>query len=97
MWRSILLVGVALASANALVLVPAMRAPIVAAQRYGTAAMSEQEPRIGSEVDEPKEMTAEERERASLYARPSFELDAVSITGLLGAAIAFQFFVLANL
>ena len=96
MWRSILLVGVALASANALVMVPAMRAPmrapIVAAQRHGTAAMSER-PRI----DDPNKMTDEERERASLYARPSFELDAVSITGLLGAAIAFQFFVLANL
>lgn len=36
-------------------------------------------------------------ERDSLYARPSFELDATTITALLGAVIAFQFFVLANM
>jgi len=36
-------------------------------------------------------------ERESLYSRPSFELDATTITALLGAAIAFQFFVLANM
>ena len=33
----------------------------------------------------------------SLYNTPDFQLDAVSITALLGAALAFQFFVLANL
>ena len=41
-------------------------------------------------------MTAEERERAALYAGPSFDFDATSVTALLGVAIAFQFFVLAN-
>jgi hypothetical protein len=33
----------------------------------------------------------------SLYTTPNFEFDAVTVTALLGAAIAFQFFVLANL
>ena len=36
-------------------------------------------------------------ERDSLYTTPKLEFDAVTITALLGAAIAFQFFVLANL
>lgn len=33
----------------------------------------------------------------SLYNTPSFELDAVTITAILGGLIAFQFFVVANL
>ena len=41
----------------------------------------------------PRVMT----ERDSLYDTPSFELDATTITALLGAAIAFQFFVLGNM
>lgn len=36
-------------------------------------------------------------ERDTLYQTPKFEFDAVTITALLGGAIAFQFFVLANL
>ena len=36
-------------------------------------------------------------ERDSLYASPDFELDAFTITALLGVAIAFQFFVLGNM
>ena len=45
-------------------------------------------------------MTPEERERARLYEGPfsgGLEFDAVTITALLGAAIAFNFFVVANL
>ena len=37
------------------------------------------------------------QEPESLYTTPKLEFDAVTITALLGAAIAFQFFVLANL
>lgn len=47
-------------------------------------------PRVGPPSDE-------ERERNSLYTTPSFEFDAVTITALLGAAIAFQFFILGNM
>ena len=47
--------------------------------------------------DDEKKQKRPLTERESLYATPSFELDATSITALLGAAIAFQFFVLANL
>ena len=42
-------------------------------------------------------MSGKESEQSSLYDAPSFELDATTITALLGAAIAFQFFVLGNL
>ena len=47
----------------------------------------------------PPEKTAEEKERdeANNPLNADFELDATTITALLGAAIAFQFFVLANL
>ena len=39
-----------------------------------------------------------EEEPESLYNSPAdFEFDAVTVTALLGAALAFQFFVLANL
>jgi hypothetical protein len=40
----------------------------------------------------------QEEEEDSLYNSPAdFEFDAVTVTALLGAAIAFQFFVVANL
>ena len=49
-------------------------------------------------IKKPTEgLTAEERERESLYAAPDFEFDATTVTALLGAAIAFNFFVLGNL
>jgi hypothetical protein len=46
---------------------------------------------------EKAESDREQQERDSLYTTPSFEFDATTITALLGVAIAFQFFVLANL
>lgn len=46
------------------------------------------------ENNEPGDATSE---RDSLYATPDFELDAFTITALLGVAIAFQFFVLGNM
>ena len=45
----------------------------------------------------PPEKSAEEKERDDAMMRPDFEFDATTVTALLGAAIAFQFFVLANL
>ena len=99
----ILVVG--LCSAGALV-VPTGRASVLSSARYSAAMphmMADDEsppPRVNApSPNRPpgSGMTPEERERADLYAGPSFELDAVSITALLGAAIAFQFFVLANL
>jgi len=38
-----------------------------------------------------------EKEEDSLYDTPDFELDATTVLALLGGAIAFNFFVLANL
>ena len=65
----------------------------------GRASVLMQQPRMRpppkDEDDDSK--SAEQRERDALYAGPSFELDATTITALLGAAIAFQFFVLGNL
>lgn len=43
------------------------------------------------------EPTDNDSDEDSLYTTPSFEFDAVTITALLGGAIAFQFFVLGNL
>lgn len=40
---------------------------------------------------------SDDAERDSLYTTPSFELDATTVLALLGGAIAFNFFVLANL
>ena len=86
-----------LGGSSALLSLPAVR--ITAPKIRATAPRMEEQsekPRIGGPND-GRPMTAEERERADLYAGPSFELDATTITALLGAAIAFQFFVLGNL
>ena len=54
------------------------------------------QPRIQPPPRDKPDSTAEEPED-SLYARPEFEFDAATVTALLGLAIAFQFFVVANL
>ena len=43
------------------------------------------------------EKTPEQLERENLYSGADFEFDATSVTALLGFAIAFQFFVVANM
>ena len=53
--------------------------------------------RLGASAPAMSEERQEREEPESLYTTPKFEFDAVTITALLGAAIAFQFFVLANL
>ena len=76
--------------ASALVLVQNARAPIIATPavscRPAVSALVLSE--TNDDSNEPEE---------SMYTTPSFEFDAVTITALLGAVIAFQFFVLGNL
>ena len=57
----------------------------------------DQRPRIERPKNNDAQDEAEARERDSLYSSPSFELDATTITAILGALIAFQFFVLGNM
>lgn len=54
---------------------------------------------VGSRLQKAKDeaKAKAEDEEDSLYATGDFEFDAVTVTALLGAGIAFQFFVLANL
>ena len=68
------------------------RAPSTFAQRPY---MSGGAPRITPPENDDGDRQMSERE--SLYASPDFELDAFTITALLGVAIAFQFFVLGNM
>lgn len=67
----------------------ALRAAACVALRVPAVRMMSEEDGTGS--DEMKQ------EQESLYTTPSFELDATTVLALLGGAIAFNFFVLANL
>ena len=66
-------------------------------KRVAAPPLMDQRPRIERPKNNDAQDEAEARERDSLYSSPSFELDATTITAILGALIAFQFFVLGNM
>ena len=79
--------------AAALVVSPRAVQPIVAAP----AAAYSTRPAVSALVLNEANNNDSDDQQDSLYNTPKFEFDAVTITALLGGAIAFQFFVLANL
>ena len=73
--------------------------PVRYASRTSSSSTFMKQPRIERPVKKEEDGNSAEgmTERDSLYATPDFELDAFTITALLGVAIAFQFFVLGNM